>query len=189
MSHVGLTALRIRERAVLHYYNDIADNCTHGVGTLAHHGPCTEDELRRPVTPAMKRAFVMIAAVSRLALAAPNPVDELAARSGLPASEVGALLSNCDADQTSMNFCAWRDQIVAEQELQRIVDQKSAASPDCGVTLKKKITAWKKNRDSSCKKSADREWHGGSMLPAAIAICATAETKRMTKAIRAKKCN
>ncbi|HLX02343.1 MAG TPA: lysozyme inhibitor LprI family protein [Trinickia sp.] len=130
----------------------------------------------------------MIAAVSQLALAAPNPVNELATRSGLPASEASALLSNCDADQTSMNFCAWRDQIVAEQELQRIVDQKSAASPACGIALEKKVVAWKKSRDISCKTSADQEWHGGSMLPAAIAICATAETKRMTKTIRAKKC-
>jgi lysozyme len=50
MSPGGRTALRQRERAVLSYYNDAANNCTYGVGTLAHRGPCTEDELRRPVT-------------------------------------------------------------------------------------------------------------------------------------------
>ncbi|BEU21766.1 glycoside hydrolase family protein [Paraburkholderia sp. 22B1P] len=52
MSAAGLSALRAREGAVLHYYNDIANNCTFGVGGLAHHGPCTDDEMRRPVSVA-----------------------------------------------------------------------------------------------------------------------------------------
>ncbi|MFP3711328.1 lysozyme, partial [Paraburkholderia sp. SIMBA_009] len=42
--------LRRRESAVMAYYNDQANNCTYGVGTLAHTGPCTPEELRRPVT-------------------------------------------------------------------------------------------------------------------------------------------
>jgi lysozyme len=50
MSAAGMAALRQREGAVLRYYNDIANHCTYGVGTLAHHGPCTPDELRRPVS-------------------------------------------------------------------------------------------------------------------------------------------
>jgi lysozyme len=52
MSAAGLAALRQREGAVLHYYNDVANNCTWGVGTLAHVGPCTDEELRRPVAAA-----------------------------------------------------------------------------------------------------------------------------------------
>lgn len=52
MSAEGLTALRQREAAVFQYYNDAANNCTYGVGTLAHHGQCTESELRRPVSVA-----------------------------------------------------------------------------------------------------------------------------------------
>ncbi|MBB5506330.1 hypothetical protein [Paraburkholderia atlantica] len=50
LSDAGWTALRMREGAVLHYYDDVADNCTFGIGTLAHFGRCTTDELRRPVT-------------------------------------------------------------------------------------------------------------------------------------------
>ena len=50
MSETGLAALRQREHAVLRYYNDVARNCTYGVGTLAHHGPCTTEELQRAVT-------------------------------------------------------------------------------------------------------------------------------------------
>ena len=34
------------------YYNDVANNCTYGAGTLAHHGPCTVDEIARQVDDA-----------------------------------------------------------------------------------------------------------------------------------------
>jgi lysozyme len=52
VSSAGLATLRIREHIAMHYYNDAAHNCTFGVGTLAHHGPCTQEELEREVTPA-----------------------------------------------------------------------------------------------------------------------------------------
>jgi lysozyme len=52
MSAEGVTALRLREGAVLRYYNDAANHCTYGVGTLVHRGPCTAEELERPVTVA-----------------------------------------------------------------------------------------------------------------------------------------
>ncbi len=52
MSATGMATLRQREGAVLRYYNDAANHCTYGVGTLAHHGPCTPEELRRPVSAA-----------------------------------------------------------------------------------------------------------------------------------------
>jgi lysozyme len=50
MSAAGMAELRRREGAVVRYYNDVANNCTYGVGTLEHHGPCTAEELARPVT-------------------------------------------------------------------------------------------------------------------------------------------
>lgn len=50
MSTTGIEALRQREGAVLRYYNDAANNCTYGVGTLSHSGPCTPEEMRRPVS-------------------------------------------------------------------------------------------------------------------------------------------
>lgn len=56
LSEAGWAALRQREQAVMHYYNDQANNCTFGVGTLAHTGACTPEELRRPVTPAQVNA-------------------------------------------------------------------------------------------------------------------------------------
>lgn len=50
MSGAGMTALRQREGAVFRYYNDAANHCTYGIGMLVHHGPCTIEEMRRPVT-------------------------------------------------------------------------------------------------------------------------------------------
>lgn len=112
-----------------------------------------------------------------------NPIVALSQRSGLPIKEITALLADCDANQTSMNFCAWRDQIMAEQELEHLIAQKSAGSDRCKLKIEHKINAWKKHRDSSCRRSAEKEWGSGSMLPTAIAICITAETKRMIKII------
>lgn len=47
--------LRAREKDVFKYYDDMGNgrgNCTWGAGILAHHGPCTKDELKKPVSPA-----------------------------------------------------------------------------------------------------------------------------------------
>ncbi|KVK79092.1 lysozyme inhibitor LprI family protein [Burkholderia cepacia] len=132
-----------------------------------------------------KHILWMLLAVSAVAVADQSPADEISARSGLPASEVTALLNNCDGSQTSMNFCAWRDQIVAERELQQVVDEQVAAHPERKGALDARITKWKKARDASCEKSSRREWGDGSMRPAAQAICATASTKKMTKKLSA----
>ncbi len=114
---------------------------------------------------------------------APDSADVISQQSGLPASEVQGMLANCDANQMSLNFCAWRDRVVAEQKLQDVVEDKSAKSPNCKARLEKKITGWKKRRDASCKKSAEAENGGGSIVPMEIAACQAAETDRMTKVI------
>jgi uncharacterized protein YecT (DUF1311 family) len=118
---------------------------------------------------------------SASAFADQTPTDEISARSGLPASEVSALLADCDSNQTSINFCAWRDQIVAERELQKVVEQREREHPERTAALEAKIAKWKSARDASCEKSARREWDGGSMRPAAQAICSAAATRKMTK--------
>lgn len=134
----------------------------------------------------MKKLIVCaLVLASAQVFAGQTPADEIAARSGLPASEVNALLADCDSNQTSMNFCAWRDQIVAERELQQVVEQQESDHPERKATLDARIAKWKKARDASCEKSARKEWDGGSMLPAARAICATAATKKMTKKLSA----
>lgn len=124
-----------------------------------------------------------------MALAADmDPVSELSQRSGLPASEVSALLAHCDANQTSMNVCAWRDQLVAEQALRQAVEQAGGASPGCRKALEARMAAWAKRRDTSCQRSADRRWSDGSLRPAATALCAAQATKHMTAAVRKKAC-
>lgn len=55
-SRAGWAALRQRENAIMAYYNDQANNCTYGVGTLAHTGPCTAEELVRPVSTGLVNA-------------------------------------------------------------------------------------------------------------------------------------
>lgn len=51
LSATGRYQLGIREGAIFHYYNDPANNCTYGIGALVHLGPCTQEELHRPVSP------------------------------------------------------------------------------------------------------------------------------------------
>ncbi|MBB5417677.1 lysozyme [Paraburkholderia atlantica] len=60
MSPEGYAALRVNEGVVMRYYNDapINGNCTWGVGTLAHFGPCTPAELQRAVLPEQVNAIL-----------------------------------------------------------------------------------------------------------------------------------
>ncbi|MGF6922984.1 glycoside hydrolase family protein [Paraburkholderia sp. 40] len=60
MSEAGYTALRLNEGVVMHYYNDAPKNgnCTWGIGTLAHFGPCTAEELARTVVPEQANAVL-----------------------------------------------------------------------------------------------------------------------------------
>ena len=134
----------------------------------------------------MKTAVIgLLVLASTHAFAGPTPADEIAARSGLPASEVNALLRDCDSNQTSMNFCAWSDQIVAERELQRVVEKQVSDRPGRKKALDAQIAQWKRARDASCEKSTRNAWGDGSMRPAAQAVCATEATKEMTKRLSA----
>ncbi|MEM5435510.1 lysozyme inhibitor LprI family protein [Paraburkholderia diazotrophica] len=117
-----------------------------------------------------------------------NPVDEIATRSGLPASEITALLVNCDASQTSMNFCAWRDQLVAEQNLHLAVSSKETQFPACRNRLETQIAGWARQRDRACQRGTQQEWGNGSMHQAAQAICVTKETERITGKVKAFHC-
>jgi lysozyme len=59
MSAAARTRMRRRERDIFTYYDDMGPgkgNCTWGVGNLAHQGPCTKDELAKPVSAAAVEA-------------------------------------------------------------------------------------------------------------------------------------
>ncbi|MGF6570853.1 uncharacterized protein YecT (DUF1311 family) [Paraburkholderia sp. GAS333] len=139
----------------------------------------------------MKIAVVVFALACSSAFAETiDPADVISRQSGLPASAVQGFLANCDANQTSLNFCAWRDRVVAEQKMQDAVDAREAKSPGCKAHLENKIAFWKKRRDANCKKSAKAKNGGGSIVPMVIAACQAAETDRMTKKIASNyRCN
>jgi lysozyme len=59
LSADGVLALQRNEGLRRTYYNDTANNCTYGVGTLEHLGPCTDAELRRTVSDAQIQASLM----------------------------------------------------------------------------------------------------------------------------------
>jgi uncharacterized protein YecT (DUF1311 family) len=120
--------------------------------------------------------------------AAQDPTEELVRRSGMAPGAVAALLANCDANVTSVNFCALYDQIAAELSLQRVVDRKDGVSPGCRTALQKTLAAWMKSRDSECRDLAQKEWGSGAMLAAGQAMCATAETQHMTAVVSAVPC-
>ncbi|PMS20877.1 hypothetical protein C0Z18_10130 [Trinickia dabaoshanensis] len=132
-----------------------------------------------------KLVLAVVVLASTRVFADQTPADEIAAHSGLPASEVNALLADCESNQTSMNFCAWRDRIVAERELQRVVDSRDSEHPDGKAVLDERIARWKKARDTACEQSARKEWGDGSMRPTAQTICVTAATKAMVKKLSA----
>lgn len=53
MSGAWRVRMRIHEKKVYQYYDDAGPgrgNCTWGIGTLAHYGPCSTVELKMPVT-------------------------------------------------------------------------------------------------------------------------------------------
>ena len=64
MSAAGMSELRRRKSVVLRYYNDSANNCTFGAGSLAHRGGCTAEELSRTVTVAEVNASLALRVAS-----------------------------------------------------------------------------------------------------------------------------
>lgn len=62
MSTAARLQMRHREKLIMGYYDHGGPgkgNCTFGIGTLAHHGPCSPDELAKKVTESeVESAFV-----------------------------------------------------------------------------------------------------------------------------------
>lgn len=108
-------------------------------------------------------------------------LGELSKRSGLPDDELNRLLADCSANQQSMYFCAWRDQIAAEKTFDKVLVEKQLQLPQCKTFIESKAKSWSRIRDRSCDRSATKKWGEGSMKPTALAICMTAETARMTR--------
>ncbi|NHZ36430.1 lysozyme [Massilia rubra] len=53
ISNMARVKMRQHEKVVMRYYDDMGPgrgNCSWGIGILEHRGPCTAEELARPVT-------------------------------------------------------------------------------------------------------------------------------------------
>jgi uncharacterized protein YecT (DUF1311 family) len=130
---------------------------------------------------------LMLAASIPAFAADQTSTQELAARSQLPLRDVQPMLANCDlGDQSTQGiyYCAWRDLIAAERDLQKIVDQRSNRLPERKAALNARIAHWKKARDANCKKIAHHDWAGGSEEPVAAMICRAADAQGMVKAMK-----
>lgn len=143
---------------------------------------------QRPTKPALLLLAVLSVSAVAASANAKTLTDELAKRSGMSPAEITMLLASCDANQTSMKFCAWRDELAAEHRLQRLIERKRAASPKCGAMLAQTVAAWQKKRDETCRRSAEQQWGGGTMLSAAVAMCATDRTKLMMQNLSSNTC-
>ena len=116
----------------------------------------------------------------------PSPEEVLAAlayRSGLTEDALRGPLSNCDASQSAMNICAYRDAVAADLVLQHAVANKSEQLPACKDRLEARIARWAIERDRGCKRSAAKAYGGGSLEPMAMSMCVQHENERMAMKI------
>lgn len=114
-------------------------------------------------------------------------INELAQKSAMPISELETLLASCDTDnatQLALNFCAWRNQIAAEQILAQTVAKKEQLHPQCKVSIHAKVNAWQRDIAGACEKAAAKDYAGGSMEPMARAMCVEAEINKITKRVK-----
>mgnify|MGYP000218028256 CR=1 FL=1 len=107
----------------------------------------------------------------------------LAHRSGLAEDALRGLLSNCDASQSAMNICAYRDAVAADLVLQHAIANKAEQLPACKDRLEARIARWAAERDRACKRSAAKAYGGGSLEPMAMAMCVQHENERMAKKV------
>ncbi|MGQ3055560.1 MAG: lysozyme inhibitor LprI family protein [Roseateles sp.] len=116
----------------------------------------------------------------------PRPEEVLAAlahRSGLAEEALRGLLSHCDASQSAMNICAYRDAVAADLVLQHAIANKAEQLPACKDRLEARIARWAAERDRACKRSAAKAYGGGSLEPMAMAMCVQHENERMAKKV------
>lgn len=111
-------------------------------------------------------------------------LSELPRQSGLTETELNHVLADCNASQQAMYFCAWRDRIAVEREFQHALDEKKSELADCKQFLDSRAAIWKKSRDRSCIRSANKTFGESSMKPTPQAMCESVETSRMTNRLK-----
>ena len=117
----------------------------------------------------------------------PVVLSELSRRSSLPEKDLRAILADCNVNQQSLYFCAFRDFVAADLAFRRLVSVKQHRLPSCRAAIGEEAANAERLRDSSCEKSATADWGDGSMKPTAAALCAASETRKMTARFRQRK--
>jgi hypothetical protein len=105
--------------------------------------------------------------------------------SKLPEAELNEMLADCNADQQSMYFCAWRDKIVAEHALDRVAAEKKIAMPACAAAVDQWIHSALEQRDQTCAKDARKNFAGGSLESTSRIACATNATSHLRNKLAA----
>ena len=113
----------------------------------------------------------------------------LTRRSALSERELGPILANCDANQRSMYFCAFRDAVTADVALRRAVEDRKRDEPGCASRLAQLIGGFERSRDAQCAKSASEDFEGGSMEATALAMCNAASTNAMVEQVGRLECS
>lgn len=117
---------------------------------------------------------------------APAPgevLNEMARRSGLSETELGKLVANCDLNQQTLYFCAFRDFVTRDLQLERARAEKERQLPLCKTEIGKKLTDLARTRDENCRASAEDEAGEGSMNLQIRARCASSTTERLIQRV------
>jgi DNA-binding transcriptional MerR regulator len=137
----------------------------------------------------MKKQFFLglMLATSIQAFADQTPAEEVAIRSGFSLSHVQKMLVKCasyDRTAEDMYFCAYRDLIVAERKLQKIVNQQNSHHPEHKAVLDARIAQRKKAIAEDCRKTAHRGWADQSLESVVALFCQEEQTQGMVKTMR-----
>ena len=103
-----------------------------------------------------------------------SAASEIAKLSGLPPDEVSRQLADCSANQQSMNFCAWRDQVEADHALDQHIKLSARTSTVCADAVRHQVGAWRRKRDAAC--AQDSAAQGGSEAKADFSECQASMT-------------
>ena len=123
-----------------------------------------------------------------LRVEAPSPSEvlaELSRRSAVPEEELKARLSRCESNQQNLYFCAFRDFVTVDLQLERTAAEQLRRHPECKELIDRQLRDLRRQRDRGCEQSASEEYGEGSLTQTAMAICAASTTKPMIEQLEA----
>ena len=114
-----------------------------------------------------------------------DALNELHKHTQISYQELKQYMSNCDASQQSMYFCAWKDYIIARNRLHTLIDKKKILLNGCAGELQSKVDDWEKPLYRYCRKLSIQAWGEGSMQPTDQMVCMSSATEAYNKKIDA----